>query len=289
MNEIENVEGELLPATIDSARTLALIANETPEIILARAHKAAVALKDVVDHKAKPVKMNGETYLEFEDWQTLANFYNISAKVTSTTFVQYGNAQGFEAKADAIDKLSGRVLSSAESMCLNDEEKWSTRAKYEYQNNQRVKTGEVAVPLFQLRSMAQTRACAKALRNVLAWVVVLAGYKATPAEEMDGVVAANGATAAPAPKAQPPQRKSETAGAVVKVLKGLIADHKPPTGKGPHAFYIEGEWAKTFDDDIADCLIAHKAAEEEVEATCVVETKGAYTNNMIKEVALLAK
>jgi len=35
--------------------------------------------------------------------------------------------------------------------------------------------------------MAQTRACAKALRNVLAWVVVLAGYAPTPAEEMDSV------------------------------------------------------------------------------------------------------
>lgn len=39
-------------------------------------------------------------------------------------------------------------------------------------------------PLFQLKSMAQTRACAKALRNVLAWVVVLAGYAPTPSEEM---------------------------------------------------------------------------------------------------------
>jgi hypothetical protein len=32
--------------------------------------------------------------------------------------------------------------------------------------------------------MAQTRAGSKALRNALAWVVVLAGYKPTPAEEM---------------------------------------------------------------------------------------------------------
>jgi len=32
--------------------------------------------------------------------------------------------------------------------------------------------------------MAQTRAGAKALRNVLAWVVVLAGYRPTPAEEL---------------------------------------------------------------------------------------------------------
>jgi hypothetical protein len=32
--------------------------------------------------------------------------------------------------------------------------------------------------------MAQTRACAKVLRTCLAWVVVLAGYEPTPAEEM---------------------------------------------------------------------------------------------------------
>lgn len=41
-----------------------------------------------------------------------------------------------------------------------------------------------AKPLFMLKSMAQTRACVKALRNVLAWVVVLAGFKPTPAEEI---------------------------------------------------------------------------------------------------------
>jgi hypothetical protein len=71
-------------------------------------------------------------------------------------------------------------------MCLNDEERWSTRPKYEWQDGKRIRMGEEIVPLFQLRSMAQTRACAKALRNVFAWVVVLAGYKPTPAEEMTG-------------------------------------------------------------------------------------------------------
>jgi hypothetical protein len=34
--------------------------------------------------------------------------------------------------------------------------------------------------------MAQTRACGKALSNLFKWVVVLAGYKPTPAEEMIG-------------------------------------------------------------------------------------------------------
>ena len=50
----------------------------------------------------------------------------------------------------------------------------------------KVAVGSTPTPLFQLRSMAQTRACGKALSNLFKWVVVLAGYKPTPAEEMIG-------------------------------------------------------------------------------------------------------
>lgn len=290
MNDKDDViDAETLPATMDSARTLALIANETPEIILARAHKAAVALKDVVDHKVKPVKMNGETYLEFEDWQTLGNFYNLSAKVVSTTFVQYGPAQGFEAKAEVIDKLSGRVITAAESMCLNDEEKWSTRAKYEHQGNQRVKVGEVAVPLFQLRSMAQTRACAKALRNVLAWVVVLAGYKATPAEEMDGVFPAN--NKAPAPST-PPQRKSANAAPVIKEYSGKVAGKYAPKGKSKYFSYTlaehNGVYFQTSDEAVMETLARHKSEGNSITLKVEETVNGEYTNRLITEIIVNA-
>ncbi len=138
-----------------------------PEIVLEEARRAAKALGDVVSKKKKPVIMNGEQYLEFEDWQTVGRFYGVTAKVVETHFIDYGNAQGFEAKAVAL-RADGFEISAAEAMCLNDEPNWKSK------------------PLFQLKSMAQTRACAKSLRNVLAWVVVLAGYKPTPAEEMTG-------------------------------------------------------------------------------------------------------
>ena len=58
------------------------------------------------------------------------------------------------------------IVGGAEAYCMRDEENWKEK------------------PWFQLASMAQTRAGAKALRNVLAWVVVLAGYRPTPAEEL---------------------------------------------------------------------------------------------------------
>jgi hypothetical protein len=64
---------------------------------------------------------------------------------------------------------AGAVISAAEAICTRDERKWQAREEY------------------ALKSMAQTRACAKALRNVLAWVAVLAGFEGTPAEEVDRV------------------------------------------------------------------------------------------------------
>src|SRR3990167_712121 len=156
-----------------------------PGVVLIDAKTAAQALMTVISQKKKPVIINNEQYLEFEDLQILAKFYGVSVKVSRTNFIDFGGVKGYEAFAEAISVTNGIVLSSADAMCLNDEEKWSTRPKFEYVNGQKVKAGDVAVPLFQLRSMAQTRACAKTLRNILGWVVVLAGYRPTPAEELD--------------------------------------------------------------------------------------------------------
>lgn len=146
-----------------------IVISRSPDAVLDEAHKAAAALAKVINAKAKPVRFNGETYLELEDWLTIARFYGISPRVVSTSPVTFGDVHGWEARADAVHNSTGQVVSSADAMCLNDEPNWKNK------------------PQFMLRSMAQTRASAKALRNVLAWVVVLAGYKPTPAEEMDGV------------------------------------------------------------------------------------------------------
>lgn len=146
---------------------------EDPTQIIKQAEVAAKALIDIVSRKQKPVILNGEQYLEYEDWQTLGRFYQVTAKIASTQYVEFGDFKGFEASADAIHAPTGNIIASAQSMCLNDETHWAERKG-------------IKVPLFQLRSMAQTRACAKALRSCLSWVAVLAGYKPTPAEEMTG-------------------------------------------------------------------------------------------------------
>lgn len=192
-----------------------LAVSRAPQVVLREAHEAAAALKDVIDSKPKRVEFNGETYLEFEDWQTVGRFYGIAPRITGTRYVEFGEAKGWEATAEALHVESGKIVSSADAMCLDDEEKWRARPKYAYvyhkrsggtsvedpgkdeliwekgadgksrPKKERVRVADEPVPLFQLRSMAQTRAGSKALRNALAWVVVLAGYRPTPAEELD--------------------------------------------------------------------------------------------------------
>lgn len=178
-----------------------------PEQVLIEAKEAADALVKIVDGKKKKVIFNGETYLECEDWQTVANFYGCKPKTESDQYVEYGDVRGFEATAVVVDR-DGRIVGRAISMCLNDEENWGDVPKYEWVNvlgpdknpiwddrafngkggykREKKEVGRTPKPLFQLRSMAQTRAHAKAMKSVFAWVVVLAGYQPTPAEELTG-------------------------------------------------------------------------------------------------------
>jgi len=162
-----NGNGEALLTSVPSALAL----QRAPELVIEEATRAAKALTGIIEAKPRKIVLNGKTYLQFEDWQTLGRFYGVTTAAKATRYVEYGDgsnpAKGFECSADALLVATNQVISCAHAICLDDEANW--RGK----------------PLYQLKSMAQTRACAKALRNVLAWVVVLAGYAPTPAEEMD--------------------------------------------------------------------------------------------------------
>jgi hypothetical protein len=177
-----------------------------PEQVLVEAQQVAIALQKRIAGKEKPVIFNGQQYIENDDWQFVSNFFGYAPKVISTEFVEYGDVQGFKAIAELIHEHTGRVVGRGEALCLDEEENWGPRTKYEWRDvlvngqrqwdpkggkngkgafkRERVATGEVNTPLFQLMSMAETRACNKAMSNKLKWVVTLAGYAATPAEDM---------------------------------------------------------------------------------------------------------
>ncbi len=265
-----------------------------PERALAEAIGAAKALTRVLESKKDAVIMNGKQYLEFPDWQTVGHFYGVTARVVKTQFVSLDTGHndtgtdstfvtGWEASADAIGP-DGQVLSSADGMCMTDEEKWGARNRYEWcyllkgkdrhddasyvvedpgtgnmvwekqgDKNRPVKkrmlVGSAPVPTFQLRSMAQTRACAKALRNVLSWVAVLGGYGTTPAEELDDI----------------PDKQDPSEGTTIASVKPFKSDEKQYW-----AIQCGNDAVRVTDEpDIADAASEFMASGTNVQFRCV--------------------
>jgi hypothetical protein len=143
-----------------------VVRKQTPKQITNFGHKAAKQLIDIVKQNSQwSLKIQNNDYLRFEAWQTLARFFGYTIKTEKTNFIELGEASGFEATSSVLDS-TGMVIGGAEAVCMNDEKNWKDK------------------PLYALKSMAQTRASARALRQILSWVVVLAGYKPTPAEEI---------------------------------------------------------------------------------------------------------
>ena len=132
--------------------------EETPQEIVAKGKEAASLLTGIIKNQKNPVMINGKQYLQFHDWQTIARFFKTTVGVESVGPIEEGGkVVGYEAKAMVLDN-NKEIISSAESACYFEEKNWENKEK------------------FQVRSMAQTRACVKALKNVFSWVIVLAGY-----------------------------------------------------------------------------------------------------------------
>jgi hypothetical protein len=204
-----------------------------PEQVLAEAKEAAQALISVINQKKNKVMFNGEQYIEREDWGTVAKFFGCTAKIIETHYVNYDGIKGFEAVAVCLDANQNEI-SRAESMCLADEKNWGEVPIYAWQDElddkgkkiwiegkngkkgyfkgKKIQTGTEPKPLFQLRSMAQTRAEAKVLKSVFGYVVVLAGYQPTVAEEMTGnETGRNDADEDRQPVPMPTEKKAEQA------------------------------------------------------------------------------
>lgn len=207
-----------------------------PQKIIDNASQAAKVLKSVVDQAHLAKKLGGDKeHLFFEAWQTVAGFYGATPKIEWTKeLIDAGSGMISGYNSRAVVLLGGQIIGGAEGRCSRDEDKWNSRTKYEYHyikksggtsledpgkdeiiwekkngksfpKKKRVEVGKELVPLFQLESMSQTRAMAKALRSCYAWVVVLAGYASTPVEEMDGIIEAEEVAPEPEKKETTPQ------------------------------------------------------------------------------------
>lgn len=163
--EVELVDGEvvdadLTPAVVESG-TVNLFRTDDPAEIIRRATTLANELKRVLVEQNLVSRIREREHVRVEGWTLLGSMLGVFPVCVWTRKLD----NGWEARVEART-LSGAVVGAAEAECLNTEKTWNSRDDY------------------ALRSMAQTRATSKALRQPLGFVVTLAGFDPTPAEEM---------------------------------------------------------------------------------------------------------
>lgn len=139
----------------------AIFGTSEPVEVLQKAQAIATALKAVVKSQGLITNIQGKEYPRCEAWTTLGSMLGVFPVLEWTRKLD----NGWEARVEA-KTLTGAVVGAAEAECTRDEKSWANRDD------------------FALRSMAQTRATAKALRMPLGFVMTLGGFEATPAEEM---------------------------------------------------------------------------------------------------------
>lgn len=159
------VEGDIVvqePGSV-ACSPVSLWRDTSPAAILAQATEVANALSGVIRSQRLYTRIQGRSYVLVEGWTLLGSLMGVFPVLVWTRPLP--EDQGWEARVEART-MFGQVVGAAEAMCTRDEGTWRKRDSY------------------ALRSMAQTRATSKALRQPLGFVVSLAGYETTSAEEM---------------------------------------------------------------------------------------------------------
>jgi len=249
----------------------ALVTTESPGValdrprpreIIRKATEEANVLAEVIDGQKLFSMIQGKKYVRVEGWTTLATLRGCLPREVAVHEMPEGR---YVAEVELVRMSDGMVLTKASAECGGDGDNiWKNR------------------PANARRSMAITRATAKACRIAFAWVLSLAGrYETTPAEEMDFDGGTNQeATSGPAPRANeaaprqwpargvsPPtvaaQREANRADAGPPGWRGKLVGVETKQGvtnKKPWTLYTltgsDGQKFGTFSETIATGLTA---------------------------------
>lgn len=162
------IDGEIVSETAIVPQVhLGSIAVRSPKDMVSKATEMADALAEIINRQNLYKVISGRKYVMVEGWTTLGAMMGI---VPVEEYCQpLPDAAGFEAKVKLIRASDGGMVGAASAECTRTENNWSNRDSY------------------AVRSMSITRATGKAYRLSFSWIMRLAGFEATPAEEMDGI------------------------------------------------------------------------------------------------------
>jgi hypothetical protein len=158
----EPLDAEFKPLAIRPEAPPQLLDALRPADRVALMAEIATVVKDVIEKQRWFKQIGPKKHIRIEGWTFIAGLGGCTAKTISTEKVD----GGFKAHAVVVRVDSGVEVGSAEQVCMSSEYNWKGKDDY------------------ALIGMASTRACSRALSTVFRHVVELAGYSATPAEEM---------------------------------------------------------------------------------------------------------
>ena len=136
-----------------------------PAAMVAQAKVVATVLKDVIDSQQLFVVINKRQHVYVEGWTTLGAMLGV---VPVTVQVEELKEGIFEATVELVRTSDNQIVGCGIAEC-GDSDTWKDRDR------------------FAKKSMAITRATGKAFRLSYSWIIKLAGYEGTPAEEMNGI------------------------------------------------------------------------------------------------------
>ena len=210
-----------------------------PSAMVAQISSMANILNDIIEKQKMYQSFNGKKYVTVDGWCTLGTMLGILPAERDV----HETDDGWYAKVDLVNKNSGVVVGSASAICSRDEKSWKDR------------------PAYAVRSMAITRATGKAYRLAFSWIMNMAGYQSTPAEEMpieDQTI-----------EAKPGSPRSDTTGkktsrkvifdaknqAFLDKLEKVLVERKTP----PDQHLVIAEWldGKEFSKENVEAAIDH--------------------------------
>ena len=165
---VEITDHAVIPVT-SATVALGTLQASNPRALVEGAAELASQLAIVIHKQNLATTIKGKRFVNVEGWTTLATMLGVTAREVST--VEQDGV--YIATVELVRMSDQAVISRASAECGSPDELdkygkpiWSARPRY------------------ARRSMAQTRATGKACRLAFSWIMSLAGYEATPVEEM---------------------------------------------------------------------------------------------------------
>lgn len=241
--ELAEREPEIIDAEIatPTPAPLTLFGSNDPDVVVAQAAKVARALEKVIRAQGLYVSIRGKDYVKVDGWTLLGTMLGVFPFLVWSHKLE----DGWEARVEART-LDGRVVGAAESMCTRGESRWRSADEY------------------AVRSMAETRTTGKALRQPLAFVMHLAGFEETPADEIPQDEPPAAAKPAESPGPIPSElRPTDEQKARIRELFAQLAEADPETDWAERARQIAGCPSDHLTETIMGNVIARLAAQLE--------------------------